>query len=92
MSAHLEPIGHTVCPVEPTIEIVKLYPGESVQALFFAVYNTGEESPKHTPAHAFHRSKDSRVELVIKAHGNQDALQLAKHALETTRLAFKINQ
>lgn len=83
MSGHLEPVNHTVKPTHETVEIVKLYPGETIKAILFAVKRTGEYSAKHAPCHAFHRPVGDKVHLTLRCHQNQDPLDLIDKAVKT---------
>jgi hypothetical protein len=75
-------------PFVDTVELVKLYPGERVKAILFARKLTGLIHSKHCPAHAFHRpstKNPSRVELIVRANGSLNALQLIDQAIAAYR-------
>lgn len=61
MSAHLVPLTNHVACAEPMVELVKLYPGEAVKAIFFTKLAPGSYHAKHAPAHAFHRKAGDAV-------------------------------
>lgn len=93
MSGHLQPLGnHGYAPFSPYLEIVKLYPGETIRMLCFAVEDTGRHHVKHIPAHAFHRRgpKPGEVDLVIECHGSYDAKWVLEQALEAAEHSFRI--
>jgi hypothetical protein len=57
MSGHLEAVDHDIVPLYDTIEIVKLYAGESISLIATATSCMGTHA-KHYAAHAFYKPLD----------------------------------
>jgi hypothetical protein len=66
------------------LEIVKLYPGESIRMVCQARLDTGRYHAKHVPAHVFHKRGPTpdTVDLVVECHGSVDARHILERALK----------